>query len=182
MSSCHMVTDTVKIDTTYDKIERLKFACSLCDFSGRTKKKLSDHFRKHQNRTSAEINGGPWRCTYCDKVYTRKSDLKRHTLMHTIERPPIVLEYDNQCPKCGLIKGKRHRQNCKGKKPFACDLCHQSFHRRDYLVAHMKEGNHSNYATVRQRDMIKKEVRDDRTVCPKCDCLSRKIHQKNCKG
>ena len=121
--------------------------------------------------------------------------MKTHTLVHTNELPPIVIEHDNQCPKCGLIQPRarnfhRHVKYCKGKKPFPCDLCHQSFLKKRELIEHKKEGNHTNFrinkktGEVDENMDIEQMKQKEKKVCPKCG-LSRwnmQYHMKACKG
>lgn len=56
----------------------LKFKCSLCDKELKTKQNLQEHINKLHTLCKEDSI-----CELCDSKFKRKSDLKRHKLIHT---------------------------------------------------------------------------------------------------
>lgn len=76
-------------------------------------------------------------CSHCSKEFGGKTDLQRHMLIHSDERP-------HKCSECG--KCYRQAVNLKNhittahehKKQFACTQCPKSFALKERLKLHMR--------------------------------------------
>lgn len=120
------------------------------------------NYTAHQK--SVHGNDKPFGCPQCERSFSRRSDLRKHTVVHTGIKPftcnicfksfsrntnltkhlrihsghkPYVCP---QCPKTFISKGDltRHAIIHSGQRPFTCSYCNQSFGRRDKLMRHEK--------------------------------------------
>merc|ERR1712154_706355 len=77
----------------------------------------------------------PFPCPYCGKCFHQKSDMKKHTYVHTGEKP-------HKCRLCGksfsqssnlITHMRKHGNNFD---PFGCRICHKTFKRKIDLRKH----------------------------------------------
>lgn len=78
----------------------------------------------------------PFHCRLCTKTFSRSTNLNKHMKVHTGQKPHFCPD----CPKSFATKGdlQRHLIIHSGLKPFECHLCEQCFSRKDKLTRHLK--------------------------------------------
>lgn len=92
----------------------------------------TSHNRPHCN----DISLKHFQCDLCPYSTNYKQRLKRHSLVHSGERP-------YKCEMCDRIFTQstsltRHRLIHTGQKPFSCDVCNTSFRQENHLKKHMR--------------------------------------------
>lgn len=98
------------------------------------------------NLTSVHTGATPYKCTVCDKRFTRHNILKAHQLVHTKEKPCIC-----NIDKCGRayayeIDLKRHKFSAHGiySKKHICTLCEKVFPEKKLLRKHLESHSAGN--------------------------------------
>ncbi|XP_063290882.1 zinc finger protein 850-like [Pelobates fuscus] len=106
----------------------------------------------------------PFSCSECGKRYTSKSTLLAHQVIHTGEKPYSCAN----CDKCFTSSSHlaRHRMIHSMEKPFACTECGKCFTSRGHVVRHQR--SHSG------------EKPYPCSICGKCfiDCSTLVRHQR----
>ncbi|XP_073403852.1 gastrula zinc finger protein XlCGF66.1-like isoform X2 [Dendrobates tinctorius] len=93
------------------------------------------------NRTITEpqicaMEGKPFSCFLCCKLFSFKSTLITHQRTHTEEKP-------FSCSECGKCFNRKsylitHQRTHTGEKPFSCSECGRYFHDKSCLVRHQR--------------------------------------------
>ncbi|KAH8263524.1 hypothetical protein KR044_010220, partial [Drosophila immigrans] len=134
------------------------YCCNYCQLRLTTRPALIAHIRDLHDAER------PYVCAHCNKGFVRRSDLKKHTIVHTGVRPfscnvcsksfsrntnltkhlrihssvkPFVCQ---KCPRSFQtpLELMKHTRSHAEVKPFQCDRCVASFTRRDKLLMHQQ--------------------------------------------
>uniref|UniRef100_A0A1E1WN01 Protein krueppel n=2 Tax=Pectinophora gossypiella TaxID=13191 RepID=A0A1E1WN01_PECGO len=76
----------------------------------------------------------PYQCQYCLKSFSRNTNLSKHLRIHAGHKPHVC----PLCPRSFVAKAdlQRHVLVHSGMKPYACRKCPLTFGRRDKLIKH----------------------------------------------
>jgi len=109
---------------------RAKYACDECDRRYATSSNLSRHKQTHRS-----VDGEHARpCPHCRKVYVSMPALSMHLLTHDLKYRCSACNKAFSRP--WLLRG--HERSHTGEKPFACALCGKAFADRSNLRAHVQ--------------------------------------------
>nr|XP_019561159.3 zinc finger protein 883-like [Aedes albopictus]XP_029719964.1 zinc finger protein 883-like [Aedes albopictus] len=116
------------VHETQDHDLMAPYACQFCEFKTEIRLLLITHIR--------DIHGidRPYICIQCNKGFHRRSDLKKHTFVHSGVRPFA-------CHVCGKSFSRntnltKHLRIHSGFKPHICNVCPRSFANKADLVRH----------------------------------------------
>ncbi|XP_065357401.1 zinc finger protein 391 [Calliphora vicina] len=132
------------------------YSCQYCDMSFTTQNDCTDHESRHDPKAPFLCNFCPMRCTsrqalighikeihdperpyvcaICNKGFCRRSDLKKHSIVHTGVRPFA-------CPICAKSFSRntnltKHMRIHSSIKPYVCKQCPRSFSTATELLRH----------------------------------------------
>lgn len=134
------------------------YSCSLCEMNFADRLQYSAHLK------SVHQNDKPYNCPQCERTFARRSDLRKHTIVHTGIKPftchicfksfsrntnlsKHIRIHNGQkpfvCPSCpktfiSKVELTRHAMTHSGVKPFKCNYCHLRFARKDKFLRHQK--------------------------------------------
>ncbi|XP_045513072.1 zinc finger protein 605-like [Pieris brassicae] len=96
----------------------------------------------------------PYQCQYCLKSFSRNTNLSKHLRIHAGHKPHVC----PKCPRSFVAKGdlQRHILIHSGTKPYACQNCPLTFGRKDKLVKHelRHAGVTSSHGNEENNDMV----------------------------
>ncbi|XP_072529545.1 uncharacterized protein [Salminus brasiliensis] len=96
----------------------------------------------HRTRLQPEATENPrarYNCNTCGRKFTRTSDVRRHQLTHTGERPFHCTQCDKTFQHAWDLT--KHCKKFHGEASFSCLLCSSSFVNLRVLTAHHKESH-----------------------------------------
>jgi len=134
--------------------------CDLCKkvFANRTE--VREHMLKahHKVMKRASFTGcvKPFKCSHCDKSYTKLVQLNIHIKQIHCETPPLRF----QCPDCGRFLSSRMalKKHASLHKPpeHECPICGKLFHNKAYLSRHAISQHGEQNVKKHQCDMCSK--------------------------
>ena len=109
--------------------QTVAYVCSICHSVLKTKKNLREHLRRHNSTEDR-----PFGCTACSKRFVTKTELTRHSRVHTDYRPCVC----NVCGKKFRQPGHllTHKLTHTGEKPYGCNMCKARFTTSSLLKNH----------------------------------------------
>ncbi|XP_037936180.1 uncharacterized protein LOC119670122 [Teleopsis dalmanni] len=144
--------ECIKHELCHDK--NTPFACNFCSLAVASRAALIEHIKNIHMKTRA------YTCTLCRKGFSRRSDLRKHTVIHTGVRPYT-------CGLCGKSFSRntnltKHLRIHTGCRPHVCPNCPRSFATLAELTVHVKSHNtvnpyqctHCNASFTRQDKLI----------------------------
>ncbi|XP_061916154.1 gastrula zinc finger protein XlCGF57.1-like [Entelurus aequoreus] len=102
------------------------------DYEGDTK----THTDNKNSECSEKKKEKPFSCSMCGKIFSDKSNMKRHLSTHIGEKPFC-------CSVCGKIFLKKsamvyHMRTHTGDKPFGCSVCDKTFSSKSIMLSHRR--------------------------------------------
>lgn len=106
------------------------FICNFCPFRTENRQVLIHHIKESHDKAR------PFVCSLCNKGFCRRSDLKKHTIVHTGVRP-------FSCAVCSKSFSRntnltKHMRIHSGIKPHVCQQCPRSFTTFADLIRHQR--------------------------------------------
>ena len=158
------------------------FKCDFCEKSFRRKYDCSSHMERVHIKTKRYEH----KCNFCDAVFAFPSDLKRHEMVHTDERPfkcdfceksfrrknecsshmknVHIKKNRPECETCGksfasLSSLKKHKISHIFVKPFTCDYCPKGFGSNYSLRRHIEMVHQASIKESESSDLPVVEVK-----------------------
>lgn len=110
--------------------QQIPHTCNFCPFNSPNRNIVIVHIK--------DVHGldKPFICVHCKKGFGRRSDLKKHTVVHTGVRPYM-------CPVCQRNFSRntnltKHMRIHSGHKPHVCNKCPRSFTTKSDLFRHFQ--------------------------------------------
>uniref|UniRef100_A0A8C4QQQ7 C2H2-type domain-containing protein n=1 Tax=Eptatretus burgeri TaxID=7764 RepID=A0A8C4QQQ7_EPTBU len=105
------------------------YKCSYCQYSGKVKRKLTEHMKLHST-------GKLHKCNICGKSFNQSSKVAVHMRTHTGERP-------YKCVVCGKAFTQSsnlvvHMRTHTGERPYKCSFCGKAYIQLNNMLVHLK--------------------------------------------
>ncbi|XP_077440375.1 uncharacterized protein LOC144062652 [Vanacampus margaritifer] len=113
-----------------------QFACHVCRQKFQLWKYLRAHIATHVKTHTKPTGEKTYSCSFCGKIYSKRSAVTVHVKMHATEK-------EFSCSECGK-RFTRNQQLTKhmkvhtGEKTFPCSVCGKTFAYKGNLSVHMR--------------------------------------------
>ncbi|PIK54485.1 putative zinc finger protein [Apostichopus japonicus] len=107
--------------------------CSVC-------KSVSNNplgFTKHEKRLAAGVK--PFKCEFCEKVFSNRTDRKKHERTHTGEKPYPCKYCDKSFARTGTRNNHQRTRHEKQKSMYPCKHCGKEYQIESYRDLHEKK-------------------------------------------
>jgi len=111
----------------------LPFSCDICAETFKKEHLLTAHVRVEHEGKQAYLCPVP----KCGKEFSRRTDLKKHGLVHTGERPYACAYCDQRFISSSNLN--KHERQHTGFKPYSCRVCLKKFSRSIGLRNHVQQ-------------------------------------------
>ena len=111
----------------------LPFSCDICAETFKKEHLLTAHVRVEHEGKQAYLCPVP----KCGKEFSRRTDLKKHGLVHTGERPYACAYCDQRFISSSNLN--KHERQHTGFKPYSCRVCLRKFSRSLGLRNHVQQ-------------------------------------------
>ena len=105
--------------------------CNLCGKSFKERTDLRKHGRVHSGEK-------PFKCGKCDKAFSHSGNLTKHMKVHTEVSGKARIYDCDQCDRTFMRESNLidHKRIHTGDRPFECEFCERSYHKRRDLTKH----------------------------------------------
>ncbi|KAG7158777.1 Endothelial zinc finger protein induced by tumor necrosis factor alpha-like [Homarus americanus] len=122
--------------------------CSRCGMAFTNKSSLNRHRQQMHSGAAVTAEDKVFACEICDAKFHQQSDLRRHNLGHTGEKPYRCKHCDAGFTRTSSLN--KHLRIHTGEKPYVCEECDQAFSYRyqfnRHKTVHRQDDQRSNYS------------------------------------